>query len=430
MNSATSDMAHKRDELPATETAVASSEWIWVWGRRYLRGRKFGYAHAIIFRMIDCLVDAVCGARTGGVKKSVASFERVLVTKLDHIGDLLIATPFLAAIKDQQKKEGGQLKLVVGRWNAECAELLRRSSLCDSIDYIDLPSLNKAGSRISRILSFVQDLPGLVWRLRQWQPSLAVDLRPFAPNGLPICLASGARLCAGFGTRGFSGALDIVFPYRSTEPIGQMILDGLHLLCPTSGSSTRYPGPCLPLNAGERAPALRKRFGLVDGAYYILHADSREEARMGDRSLWPDIVKQLAQYKVEQTVLLVGARFSATAESITQELDRRGVAYVSAVGQTTFEELALLCKEATGSICIDSVVAHLSLSFRRTTLVLMVNSISFRGSYPTSSNAPQLIFAPVEVEKRGVLRSAIESFVSLTAVGSKLHRTAGFVPEN
>jgi hypothetical protein len=91
---------------------------------------------------------------TGGrsLAKPVATFRKrdeineIFVCKLDHLGELLMATPFLEALR--RNVPNAEVTLVVGSWCRELADILRRAGLITRAVCFAAVSLNKRRGNI------------------------------------------------------------------------------------------------------------------------------------------------------------------------------------------------------------------------------------------------------------------------------------------
>ena len=376
------------DLSPRPAPPAAPTVWRALFGRRYIAGRRFTLSHAVAHRAID-LAAEVLWRRPRRPLPPDDTLRQIVVAKPDHIGDLLMATPFLAALK--AGRPDVPVLLLVGRWNRGCAELLQQCGLCDEVEYLDLPFLSGKPDA-ARLRLFLADVRRLRARLRRGGPAAFVDLRPYAPNTLFLAALAGKAVGwrIGFGTRGFSRLLDGEIPYERAVPMGQQILGALPLLgLPEPGP---YRGPVLP---GFPEAFDLARFGLAPGGYILLHMESREQAREVPSAVWRDLLESVLRAGTGgRTFVLVGKAEGENGRQALAFLAERGVPALSLAGKTGFADLFHLARGAAGTVCIDSLGSHLSLTFRRPTLVLMRAGISEYGSFPAPGPDLPLFFTP------------------------------------
>ena len=127
---------------------------------------------------------------------------RILLLRLERIGDLLMALP---AIRDvRTHAPGAQIDLVVGSWNATLAHAVPGIS---HVETLDARWLAREGSG--------QGLPALIKAARGWRArdyDLAVNFEPDIRSNL-IAAATGARWVAGYGSGGGAALLDVALEY-------------------------------------------------------------------------------------------------------------------------------------------------------------------------------------------------------------------------
>ena len=91
--------------------------------------------------------------------------ERILIFKLDHLGDLLIATPALRALR--RRYPNAEIRIVVGEWNTA---LLRNNPSVDAVHVYNSP-------RFSRPPNTPHTFARVREQLGSWRPDLVVGMR-------------------------------------------------------------------------------------------------------------------------------------------------------------------------------------------------------------------------------------------------------------
>jgi ADP-heptose:LPS heptosyltransferase len=140
---------------------------------------------------------------------------RILLLRLERIGDLLMSAPSIAAVRAQAPD--ATIDLVVGSWNAPLAALIPG---IDRVETLDAPWLTRsAPAGASAGAPATDDHTGLVRRAWSWRPrhyDLAInfegDIRSHALMAL-----SGARRRAGFDMAGGGPLLTTRVPFRPDE---------------------------------------------------------------------------------------------------------------------------------------------------------------------------------------------------------------------
>ncbi|MBC8146346.1 MAG: glycosyltransferase family 9 protein [bacterium] len=91
--------------------------------------------------------------------------ERVLIFKLDHLGDLLIATPALRSIR--ARFPNAEIRIVVGDWNTA---LLRNNPSVDRVHVYNSERFCRQPNKPSSFASFKE-------QIGSWKPDLIIGLR-------------------------------------------------------------------------------------------------------------------------------------------------------------------------------------------------------------------------------------------------------------
>lgn len=132
-----------------------------------------------VFLAVSALVSAVMNA-VAPLKSEGAA--RIVVFKLDHIGDLVTATPALSLLR--KRHPGAEITLVVGSW---CGELARVGVDCDVVVLHDSPTFDRTGARSGRV-----GRASLAASLGHRSFDVAFGLRDDKAS-LLFCLLGGAR---------------------------------------------------------------------------------------------------------------------------------------------------------------------------------------------------------------------------------------------
>ncbi len=175
---------------------------------------------------------------------------RILVFRLERVGDLLMARPGLRLLR--QRFVEASIDLVVGSWNRPLAGLFPE---VDAVQTLDLPWVARGdrSSSASEIFS----------RLREWRRTdydLAVNFEGDIRSHL-LLRASGARRRAGFAQAGGGPLLDTVAPYDSGRHSAWNTLRLAALVCGTEPTDAALAVPRLvpPNEARVYATALLTR---------------------------------------------------------------------------------------------------------------------------------------------------------------------------
>lgn len=184
--------------------------------------------------------------------------------------------------------------------------------------------------------------------LREREYDIALELRSYVPNSMPLLASAGAGFLCGFGSAGFSFLLDRVVPH----------VDGEHEL-------HRFERVTRSLVDDDTAavdvqPSLDHLIGLNGNGngrrrpYTVLHPGTRRRRKRWNESAWRDLAAALADNGMDLLITgsdserawLESTFHSVRAEIVTGALDVAG--------------LARLYSKATTFVGVDSFPAHLA----------------------------------------------------------------------
>ncbi len=206
-------------------------------------------------RMLVGLADA--GLRTARVfgwphaaRASTDPPERILLLRLERIGDLLMVVDPIASIRRLAPQ--ARIDLVVGRWNRALAQLIPG---IDAVETLDVPWMAREGAG--------DKWRALVQRAREWRSrryDLAINFEPDIRSNLLLAL-SGASRRVGFNSGGGGAVLtDAIAP----DPRAHVAVNAAALVERAFGHQPAGEYPHVRLNIPDEAR--RKAATLVAGA--------------------------------------------------------------------------------------------------------------------------------------------------------------------
>src|SRR4051794_17793125 len=157
--------------------------------------------------------------------------ERILVLRLERIGDLLMTLPALADIRALAPTAA--IDLVVGSWNADIA---RAIDPVTHVQCVDASWLSRDGTGRGPL--------ALVAAARQWRQTnydLAINFEPDIRGNLMLA-ASGARWTAGYRSGGGGPLLDVALDFdtaaHTTENARRLVAAGVRPTPPSGQPSS------------------------------------------------------------------------------------------------------------------------------------------------------------------------------------------------
>jgi ADP-heptose:LPS heptosyltransferase len=357
--------------------------YIRVFGRTYLYGRKVKIPALALLAVRDVIILPFF-KKTSHCLPTREAITEICVCKLDHLGDLLMLTPFLEAVRRGLPE--AKITLVVGSWCRELAEILRRGGLIDYLVCYTPFSLNKTKANVFvRVTKSCGELVPALRLLRKRRFDLFVDMRPYFPCAWLLAMLSGAKLRAGFGLRGMADTFHIIVPYSMSKRLGQLYLDALPSI---TGTGLTYRKPILPSMQQHVAPANAFR---LPSRYLAVQLSSRERARNIDSALWEKILSSLAS---NFSIVLLGLADDQRYPKLEGRAD-----VLSLIGKTTVTDFLAIIEGSVGVVSVDSFAAHVGLAYSRSVAVLMVKPYSQQRSYPANNSNLRLFPGRDRVEE-------------------------------
>jgi len=347
-----------------------------LFGREYLKTTRYPLILVLALAAIDCFWRVLLG-KTKRLSPPAFDGKHVVVTKLDHLGDLLIISAFLQKLR--LHAHDLRITLIVGSWCRGFAEVYKRIGLCDEVLTYDAAGCNKQMSFPKALRKQFSDFWRVRKELRKLKPDVLIDLRERSPNTLLLGRLSGIPFRAGFGVRGMSFTLHHPFRYQPDASLGQMYLDALQSL---GFPQYRYERPLLNLsNQPWTIPGVQP-----SERYLVIHPASRDVMREASPEFWKTV---FAAATDAQKIVAVGAKGDRERYRFLEEFgDPR---FVNLMGETSLDQLLQVVKHATRAVVIDSFVAHIALAFEVPELLIMAPGFAIAESYPKASPLIRII---------------------------------------
>ena len=290
---------------------------------------------------------------------------RVLLLRLERIGDLLMTLDALGAVR--RRLPDAELHLVVGSWNAELAGLI---PAVDHVETVDVPWLSR-----ERAPTALGPLAAQTARWRRQGFDLAINFEPDIRSNA-LAAASGAPRRVGYVSKG-GGAL-LTDPYRY-DPCSHVAANALRLVervLPCAGSRAGASGsrgksepvawPGMAASAALRIPTTaRTRAAQLmascenQGPLVGLNPGTGRAITQWPAHRYAKVAEDLAAQTEATIVLLGSAAEQAEAEAVRRALPSR-VRLLDLVGRTSLTDLAAVLTRLSVVITGDTGTMHLA----------------------------------------------------------------------
>jgi lipopolysaccharide heptosyltransferase II len=217
---------------------------------------------------------------------------RLLLLRLERIGDLVMALPAIADVRALAPE--ATIDLAVGSWNAELA---RAVPAVNTVESLDAAWLAREGDG--------RPLLSLLRAARAWRPrryDLAINFEPDIRSNL-IAAASGAAWIAGFGSGGGAPLLDLALDY---DPRAHTTANTRRLVAAAFGRTPPSPAApllSLPEHARRRADT---RLGSRARPLVGVHPSGGRAIKQWEPARFAAVARRLADER-GATIVLTGA---------------------------------------------------------------------------------------------------------------------------
>lgn len=283
---------------------------------------------------------------------------RVLLLRPDHLGDLLLATPTIAALRETLP--AAELVLAVGPWNRELA---RRVPGLSAIIEIDFPGFTRRRTR--GVLRPYRYLRAIARQLAAQRFDAAIVMRDDHWWGGLLAAVAGIPLRIGYATPDLSDFLTLALAPPGEEHVAK---SGLRL---GGALATRYGRREWPTGDPVTAPLRFVMEGadpqaatrilapaLRDQHLVAIHAGSGAPVKLWEDDRWARVAEGLTA--AGYTLALTGTASEAAVAASIEALAR--VPVLNLAGKTSVTELAALFSRCALVLGPDSGALHLAVA--------------------------------------------------------------------
>jgi ADP-heptose:LPS heptosyltransferase len=249
-------------------------------------------------RALVTIADRVVGAgvaigRPFRRRQMPAGPRRILLLRLERIGDLLMALPAIADVR--ALAPDAAIDLVVGSWNRDLAGAIAPLT---SVRTLDAAWLAREGGGLG--------VPSLLRAAREWRRDrydLAINFEPDIRSNL-LLAAAGASWTAGFRSGGGGPLLDVALEYDGKAHTS----DNARRLIETVFGRTAAPGGERILAVPSSAHAVAaKRLAGARGPLVGLHVSGGRAIKQWEPARFGEVARRLIA-STGATIVLTGSR--------------------------------------------------------------------------------------------------------------------------
>lgn len=293
------------------------------------------------------------------VSPCASDTNRLLIIRPDHLGDMLLTTPAIRAIKEE--RPALSIHVLCGAW---CAELLANFDEIDQVLTLPFPGFGRGAAAGANAYQLALQSAR---KLRRIGYDSALIMRPDHWWGALLAKLAGIRQRIGYDLPGVAPFLTAAQRLARQHVVEQNLRLAEAF---TSKAMTGAPQLDLPIRAqdSEYIEAQLADLGMPVGAPIIcIHPGSGAASKIWRAEKWAAVADKLAQ-ETDAAIIFTG---TAGEQAIIGEIDANMKASASSLaGRTSIGQLAALYRRALLVMGPDSGAMHIGSAVHRPTVAL------------------------------------------------------------
>lgn len=301
---------------------------------------------------------------------------RILILRLERIGDLVMALPAIRDVRALAPQAA--VDLVVGSWNLAIAKAL---PYVDRVEPLDAAWLARGAS--------ASGIPGTIRAVRRWRKAgydLAINLEPDIRSNL-LLAASGAAWTAGWTSGGGGAALDAGLEYdtsRHTTANARRLVSAVF-----AAPAPPSPVPLIAIPEAARRWAAARVARRSAGPLVAVHVSGGRLVKQWEPARFAEVARQLVEHQNATVVLTGSLSDRPMVDEVRSALPADRV--VDVTGEADILELAALLAQIDLLITGDTGPMHIAAAVG--TPVVAVFGPSDPARYAPSGPADRIVRA-------------------------------------
>ncbi len=274
----------------------------------------------------------------------------ILLCNGAHLGDVVLSTAMLAPLRSAFPQ--ARIGFLVGSWSRD---VVARHPLVDRIHVVDHWKLSRRPvSMAAKMRRYLTTRASALRGIRRVGYDVAIDLYPYFPNSIPLLWQAGIPVRIGYTSGGFGPLLTHPHEWRVSE---RHILDYQADLMRALPHFTTEPlRPMLGGLAAKEGDALRKRLGLMNQRYLVLHMGAGSPHKEWPAAQWRELASALSRAGWCLAFTGAGRRERGLAEDMVRAVPSA----INLCGRLGWQEFVTVVQEADLLIGVDSVAGHVA----------------------------------------------------------------------
>ena len=298
----------------------------------------------------------------------VSPTPRILLMRPDHLGDMVLATPVLNALK--QRAPGAHITMMVGPWSSE---VVARHPAIDRLLVFPFPGFRRASQ--NPFLPYIL-LVSAARQLRRGNYDLAINLRPDFWWGAALLYLAGIPRRVGFALRPGAVFLSHTLPLQAPELAAvsslRLASAGLQALgyapLPVPYTPESYPAVFQPGEEEQRQVAECLRNAGIDEQtpVLVIHAGTGAAVKLWRNEAWSrcagEVVKLVSARLTNATPARIILTGSKSERPMLEEIASGITCPALVMTDLTVGQLAALLGRASLALGVDNGPLHIAVA--------------------------------------------------------------------
>lgn len=290
--------------------------------------------------------------------------KKILIIRLDHIGDVIMSTPVYREIKKKYPKS--KIYAMVGKWGEE---ILTSNPYIDELIIHNCPWWQKVrGEKANYLFWLFRELPQVIKKIRNEKFDVGIDLRGDFRHILFFLFLPRVKYKISYSRSGGTYLLDkpvkfyinqheIEKNFRLLEEIGIKVEE----------KESKRPQIFLKDNEREKIEKILVSYGITRNKIKIvIHPFANNPLRTWKISNYIEVIYWLI-LKYEPAIFIVGGKMEKLEKEIENNLKNL---VINLIGKLNLKETSALIEKCDFFIGNDSSIAHIASSFKIPSLIL------------------------------------------------------------
>lgn len=310
----------------------------------------------LIFRLFDHVLAIILWPWRKKTISSSRPIRRILIINAGHIGDVIMSTAVLPVL--HHAFPGVEIGFMTGPYSRSLVEghpLIARTHILDHW-YLS----RQAAPLARRVIRYVQAVPGMIRELRSTDYDMAIDLRTWFPNFVPLAWLARIPVRAAYDRLGFGPVLThrLRYGYERRHEVDYYL--ELLRAVGVPAASLALASPNLKPHADKAQNEASALLGEVT-RFRVIHPCGSTPVKNWVLESWCALGNELTAAGITPVITGSGPKEQAVADAIAADVPGS----INAVDKVSWAGLLALLGRAEAVYAVDTSVGHAASALGR-----------------------------------------------------------------